>query len=186
MSVLVADFDNRTGDSVFQGSLEQTLGLAMEGAPFVTAFPRGEAVAMRRGTCGAADSLDERAARLVANREGIRVILAGAIERAGSGYRLQVRAFDPDRDDPIAVAQASASNKSHVLAAVDEVASHIRRALGDTTPAARYPAEKFTASSLEAVRAYTIAQDLAEKQRDKEAIEHYREAITHDPKFGRA
>ena len=186
VSVLVADFDNRTGDSVFQGSLEQTLGLAMEGAPFVTAFPRGEAVAIAARHVRAGSSLDERAARLVANREGIRVILAGAIERAGSGYRLQVRAFDPDRSDPIAVAQASASNKSHVLAAVDEVASHIRRALGDTTPAARYPAETFTASSLEAVRAYTIAQDLAEKQRDKEAIEHYREAITHDPKFGRA
>jgi tetratricopeptide (TPR) repeat protein len=184
--VLVANFDNRTGDPVFQGSLEQTLGLAMEGAPFITAFSRGEAAAIAARHVRAGASLDEGAARLVANREGIRVILAGAIERTGSGYRLQVRALAPDRDDPIAVAQASASNKSTVLSAVDEVASHIRRALGDTATSTRQAGETFTASSLEAVRAYTIAQDLARKQREVEAIEHYREAITHDPKFGRA
>ena len=186
MAVLVADFDNRTGDPVFQGSLEQTLGLAMEGAPFIMAFPRGEAAAIAARHVRAGASLDEGAARLVANREGIRVILAGAIERAGSGYRLQVRALEPDRDDPIAVAQASASNKGTVLSAVDEVASQIRRALGDTAPSSRQAGETFTASSLEAVRAYTIAQDLARKQREEEAIERYREAITHDPKFGRA
>jgi tetratricopeptide (TPR) repeat protein len=186
VSVLVADFDNRAGDPVFQGSLEQTLGIAIEGAPFITAFPRGEAAAIAARHVRVGASLDERAARLVANREGIRVILAGAIDRVGSGYRLHVRALDPDREDPIAVAQATASSKGDVLSAVDEVASDIRKALGDAAPSTRHAAETFTASSLEAVRAYTIAQDLARKQREAEAIEHYREAIKHDPKFGRA
>ena len=53
VSVLVADFDNRTGDPVFQGSLEQTLGLAMEGAPFITAFPVGRRP-RSRGRCARA------------------------------------------------------------------------------------------------------------------------------------
>ena len=47
-------------------------------------------------------------------------------------------------------------------------------------------AETFTAGSLEAVRAYTVAQDLTSSQRDGDAVEHYREALRRDPEFGRA
>src|SRR5438067_1261743 len=34
VSVLIADFQNPTGESVFQGSLEQALAISLEGAPF--------------------------------------------------------------------------------------------------------------------------------------------------------
>ena len=47
-------------------------------------------------------------------------------------------------------------------------------------------AETFTTASLEAVRAYTVAQDLSGKKKDAEAVVHYREALRHDPEFGRA
>ena len=54
------------------------------------------------------------------------------------------------------------------------------------TPSAARQAETFTAGSLEAVREYTIAQDLTFNQKDAEAVEHYRDALRHDPEFGRA
>ena len=43
VSVLIVDFDNRTQEPVFDGSLEQALSIAMEGAPFITAYPRRDA-----------------------------------------------------------------------------------------------------------------------------------------------
>lgn len=189
VSILIADFDNRVQDQVFEGSLEQALGIAMEDAAFITAYPRRDASAVAARQIAPNSRLDERTARLVANREGIRVVLAGAIDREGSAYQLQVTAIDPDQPvggTPLAVARARADSKGDVLQAVGRVAADLRRALGDTAPSAQHAAETFTASSLEAVRAYTLAQDLASNQRDQEAIEHYREAVRYDPEFGRA
>ena len=43
LSILIADMSNSTGDSVFDGSLEQALTIGLEGAPFITAFNRNTA-----------------------------------------------------------------------------------------------------------------------------------------------
>jgi tetratricopeptide (TPR) repeat protein/tRNA A-37 threonylcarbamoyl transferase component Bud32 len=186
--VLIVDFENRAQEPVFDGALEQALSIAMEGAPFVTAFPRKDAADLvRRLKFG--DRLNEQSGLLLAKREGIRVILAGAIERDGAGYRIAVRAVDPDKpasEPPIAMAEARAADKGAVLGAVGHVAEDVREALGDATPAAQQQAETFTAASLDAVREYTIAQGLATNQKDEEAIAHYQAAIKHDKEFGRA
>ena len=42
--MLVADFNNKTGDPVFDGVVEQALGLGIEGASFITAYPRRDAL----------------------------------------------------------------------------------------------------------------------------------------------
>jgi tetratricopeptide (TPR) repeat protein len=183
--VLIVDFDNRAQEPVFDGALEQALSIAMEGAPFITAYPRRDALSLARTL--KQGRLDENSGRLVAAREGIRVILAGSIERDGGGYRVDVRALDPAKPQPpLAEASGKASDKAGVLAAVAKVADRLRRDLGDTSPSARQQAETFTASSLDAVREYTVAQDLASDQKDEEAITHYREALKYDPDFGRA
>jgi tetratricopeptide (TPR) repeat protein len=185
LPILIVDFENRAGDAVFDGALEQSLSIAMEGAPFITAFPRRDAAVMVRdlklGT-----ALDEKRGRLVATSVGIPVILAGMIERSGSGYRVAVRTLAPDKPEPVSQAEATASDKAQVLGAVARVAEDVREALGDTTPSSSQQAETFTAGTLDAMRSYTIAQDLSQSQRDAEAAEKYREALRHDPEFGRA
>ena len=74
VSVLIADFQNRTGDPVFNGVVEQALALGIEEASFITAYPRRDALrvaaALRPGA-----PLDEQTARLVALREGVAVIV---------------------------------------------------------------------------------------------------------------
>ena len=135
-------------------------------------FPRVDASALVRDL-KLGDRLNEGAGRLIANREGIPVILAGTIERRGQGYNISVRALSAEQQEPLTVAEASASGKGDVLGAVGRVAEQVRTALGDTTPSARQQAETFTAGSLEAVKAYTTAQDLSSAQRDTEAIVKY-------------
>ena len=183
--VLIVDFDNKSEETVFDGALEQALGIAMEGAPFITAFPRSDAARLvDRLKLG--DKLDEKSGRLVANREGIPIILAGSIEKSRGGYRIAVRSVDPNKPEPLTTATATASDKSDVLGAVSRVAVNIRKELGDTSPSASQQAETFTAGSLDAIREYTIAQDLSANQKDEEAIAHYQQAISHDKEFGRA
>ena len=96
VSVLIADFDNQTGDPVFQGSLEQALTIGIEGASFITAYSRPEALAVAT-RLQSGSRLDESMARLVSAREGIKIILAGTIARDGANYRITVRALDPAR-----------------------------------------------------------------------------------------
>ena len=49
VSVLIADFDNRTRDPIFDGSVEQALGIGVEGAAFVTAYSRSQAIKIADG-----------------------------------------------------------------------------------------------------------------------------------------
>ena len=184
--VLIVDFENRAQDPIFDGALEQALSIAMEGSPFITAYSRRDATSLVR-SLKLGDKLDDTSGRLVATREGIRVILAGSIERDGGGYRVAVRAIDPEKPEPpLAVADAKASEKGDVLGALGEVADQLREALGDTTPAVGQNAETFTTASLDAIREYTLAQDLSADQKDEEAIARYQTAIKADPEFGRA
>ena len=185
MPILIVDFENRAGEELFDGALEQALGTAMEEAPFITAFSRRDAARLIRDLeLGA--KLDENTGRLLAIRQGIPIVLAGTIERSGSGYRVAVRALNADKPEPVTIAESPASDQAHVLAAVAKVAAKVREALGDATAMGNASRETFTTASLEAVRAYTLAQELSLNQRDTEATVQYREALRLDPEFGRA
>lgn len=183
--ILIADFENRAGDPVFEGALEQALAIGMEGAPFVANYPRAEAVKVAR-SLSAGGSLDARTAQLVAVREEVGVVLAGSVEEDSGGYLLQVRALRPGTDEAFATLQERAADKTGVLRAIDSLARSLRTALGDTPAVAASQAESFSAGSLEAVREYTIAQALSTDRKSDEAIRHYKAAIAHDPQFGRA
>ena len=187
MSVLVADIQNKTGDPVFNGALEQALTIGIEGASFITAYPRTTAQQAAQKVRPDA-VLDEATARLVSSSEGINVILAGAIESKGSGYTISVRAVDPANGNLLGDASATARRKSDVLQAVGSVASELRGTLGDAAPESDKiaAAETVSTSSLEALADYSRAQDLLFNLKDAEAIPHYKRAIERDPNFGRA
>jgi eukaryotic-like serine/threonine-protein kinase len=185
MSVLIADFDNRVDDPVFTGSLEQALAIAMEGAPFITSYPRTGARALA-SQIAQRPALTEDAALLVARREGVHVILAGVVDSAGAGYRLSLRAVNVPDEQPLASVSAAAASKAEVLPAVAKLAADMRAALGDAAAGADVSMETFTASTLEAMRQYAVAQDHQARGRHAEAVTHYQAAIDADPQFGRA
>lgn len=186
VSVLIADFDNRTGDSVFDGSLEQALQIGIEGASFVTSYRR-EAAEQIAKQIGAASKLDAEAARLVAVREGIKLVLAGSIVADGDGYDIEVRAVEPRNGEVVAEADAATGSKVQVLTAIERIANDLREQLGDESVGRdAADAETYTARSLEAVREYDLAQSLQQGGKLEEAIGHYRKAIEYDPVFGRA
>ncbi|HEY8131520.1 MAG TPA: protein kinase [Thermoanaerobaculia bacterium] len=187
VSVLIADLDNRTGDAIFDGTLEPILTLAMEGASFVTSYSRGQARRVASQIQPQASGLDERLARLVAVREGLNVVVSGAISRLDS-YHLALRALDGATGKPIANSEVTAQTKEQVLSAVGRAAADLRKALGDTTPMSTQiaAAETFTAGSLEAAHEYALGQDLFWRGQFEDAARHYEQAIKDDPNLGRA
>ena len=187
-SVLIADFDNRTGDPVFDGTLETAFNIALEDASFITTFRRDAARKVASQLQPDATGLPENVARLVAAREGVGVVTSGSVAPEGSGYKVTVRAVDAMTGKPIVSAEASADGKNSVLGAVAKLASKVRGALGDTTPeSARIAAaETFTAGSFEAAHEYSVAQDLQWAGKWDDAIRHYNRAVELDANMGRA
>jgi serine/threonine protein kinase/tetratricopeptide (TPR) repeat protein len=187
VSVLIADFENKSGDPVFDGAVEQALSIAIEGASFITAYPRRDAAALA-ARIGAGTRLDESTARVISGREGIKYVLAGSIAPRDTRYELSVRAVDPATGNVVKESTATARDKGVVLQTVASLAAEIREALGDTTPesARLAAAETFTASSLEAMAAYTRGQSLNAAGKPREALVAFQEAVKLDPAFGRA
>ncbi len=187
VSVLIANFDNQTGDPLFDDSLEQALNIGLEGATFITAFKRPSAVRLLE-TIRPGSKLDEEGARLVSLREGIKLVVAGSVAPDGNGYELSARMVNPEDGNIIAESSVDAKNKLEVLSAVSTLADDIREELGDESVSDddRPLGETFTAASLEAVKNYTEAQNLAANARYDEAIPFYEQAIANDPNFGRA
>ena len=187
-SVLVADFENKTGEDVFDGTLEPAIGIALEGAPFITTFNRKAALGMANKLQLQGTGLGETRARLIAQREGIHVVVAGGTEKSGQGYKVSARAIDGFTGKPISGRSEEVAGKEAVLGAATKLAAHVRTALGDTKPEAVQlkEAETYSAASLEAAHAYGLGR-VAESDGDYQAaLKSYQEAVRLDPAMGRA
>ncbi len=184
VSVLIADFENSTGDPAFDHTLENTFRRALEGAGFISAFDRGRI----RATLGMSppEKLDEAAARQLAVNQGLRVVLSGSIGRRGNGYELSVKVSQALAGTEIAAANGRASNREQVLETVTELASTVRTALGDeTSDAGNLLAMKsISTTSLEVASLYAGGIDAQSRSKFEEARQSFLKAVDLDPKFG--
>jgi eukaryotic-like serine/threonine-protein kinase len=187
VKILISDFVNDTGDPVLNGTLEPALSTALENASFITAYNRGEARSTITKLSGST-KLDEDSARLVAQREGVGVVVSGSIRKNGSKYSLSARAIDPRTKKVIDETTATASTPRGLNSAIDRIAASLRKSLGDSTPESQQiaAAETFSSQSLEASQKYAIAQELQWKGKWDEALQAYAQAIKLDPGLGRA
>jgi tetratricopeptide (TPR) repeat protein len=187
LSLLIADFDNQTGNPLFDGSLEQALNIGIEGASFITAYSRPNALKQAQ-TLELGEALDEQTARLIAVRQDVRMVLSGVIAADGERFELSLRAVNPASGELVAEADARAKNALEVLLAMNELAADIRRELGeDSLDLDKLAAgESITAASLEALKFYVEAQELARSGQDEEAITFYARAVEEDKNFARA
>lgn len=189
ISVLIADFDNQTGDAMFDGLLEQALTIGVEAAPNIAAYQRTAAQeSYKRLNPDAADALDNVAAQLVAVREGIQMVLIGSIASAGDGYDLVMTGHDSISDEDSFRVTVSAKSRNDVLAAVGTLSEEVREALGDQSFKDKESAtvENFTAASLEAARDYVNALDFSYRGEHEVAMALFESATQKDPNFGRA
>ncbi|MCX6550218.1 MAG: protein kinase [Acidobacteria bacterium] len=187
VSVLIADFANNAQDPVFDGLIEQALAVGVEGASFVSAYPRRDAIRLA-GQIKPGGHLDAPTATLVALREGVDRVITGAIDKTGSGYTLSVRVVTPSDNKVVFSSNASAAGKDAVLGAVGTMAASIRAGLGDRTATSDKAKneETFTAASLEAARAYASGQEFQWAGKYDDALKSYQQAATLDPTMGRA
>lgn len=187
VKILVADLANNTGNPLLNGTLEPVVSAVLEGASFVTAYNRGQARKELASLLGNA-TLDENSARLVAQREGVGVVVSGSIRRDGTKYVVAARALDARTGRVIDEERATASTPNQLNAAAGRIAAGFRKALGDAAPrsAQLAAAETFSSQSLEASQQYALAQELQWKGKWDEALKAYSRSTELDPALGRA
>jgi serine/threonine protein kinase/tetratricopeptide (TPR) repeat protein len=186
MTVIIADFNNHTGDPVFSGTLESSLKLALEGASFISAYDRTR---MRElGVPAVSGTLDDVKAQSIAASQGLNVVVTGSLDRKGTEYQLSMRALQTVTGKVIIEAEETAAGKDQVLFAVAKLGTAVRKALGDSTSesAQRLSMESLSATSLEAVHEYAAGLDMLSAGKFAEAQAHLSQAVDLDPNFGMA
>lgn len=189
VSVIIADVQNKTGDPVFDGVIDKALSLSLDGASHISVFDSRQAsqqaTRLRPGSEG---KVDFEIAQLISRRLGINAIISASIESKGDGYLIKVSASDPSTSEKIAELEQEINTKAQVLNSVDYITAKLRSDLGvipeESTEA--LIKETFTTTSLEAMKAYTNAQNLEASGNSDEAIKEYLKALDNDPNLGRA
>ena len=110
VAVLIADFQNQTGDPAFDRTLEPVMKLALEGAGFISAFDRS-GIARSLGVTPP-DVLDENAAVEIAVKQGVGVVLSGAVTKSGDRFNVAVKAAEAVTGNVIAEETETASART--------------------------------------------------------------------------
>ena len=190
-AVVVADFTNTTGDTIFNGTLQEGLSVQLEQSPFlriVSDQQIKQTLAMMGQHIDA--KLSAAVARELCERTSSTAVLDGSIAQVGTQYVLTLKAVDCASGESLAGSQALARDKDHVLEALGKAAFDLRQRLGESlTTAQRFdtPLEQATTSSLEALQSYTFARkQMIPKGDNFGALSLFRRAIQLDPNFALA
>ena len=186
--VVLADFVNETGDSVFDGTLKEALAIQLEQSRRLNILPDDRA---REALQLMARSPDEKitnaVAREICQREGLKAVLGGSLVGLGTNYVVTLNAVNCATGESLAREQRQADSKEKVLAALAEAASNLRVKLGESLPSIQktdVPTEdKVTTTSLEALRAYTEGMDLNSHGKFRESAQLLEKAVVLDPDF---
>jgi tetratricopeptide (TPR) repeat protein len=189
-TVVLADFENKTGDSVFDQTLRQGLAVQLEQSPFLTLVSeqRVQQVLglMNRSTEA---RLTPAVAREICERTGSTAVLEGSIAGLGTQYVLWLRARNCRTGEVLAEEQAQTERKEEVLKALSRIAIQMRTRLGESLASVQEhstPLEQATTSSLEALKAYSAAKTAQYASGGPAAIPNLQQAIAIDPQFAMA
>jgi tetratricopeptide (TPR) repeat protein len=125
-------------------------------------------------------------ARELCLRAGSRGYVAGSISSLGSQYVLGLKAVDCHNGRTLGQEQTTASSKEQVLDALGKATSSLRGGLGESLAIGQkfdVPLEEATTSSLEALKAFTLADKVEGEKGTAASIPYTQRAIELDPDF---
>jgi serine/threonine protein kinase/tetratricopeptide (TPR) repeat protein len=189
-TIVLADFDNKTGEPVFDDTLRQALTVKLAQSPFLNILSDLKAAHTLQLMGRQPDQpITSDVARDVCQRVGSKATLAGLIANLGGQYVVGLTATNCATGDLLATVQARASNKAEVLKALDRAASQLRDKLGESLASIQKfdaPLEEATTSSLEALKAYSLGVKTHRQKGDTAALPFLQHATELDPNFAMA
>ena len=188
-TVLLRDFENHTGDPVFDGTLKQGLSVDLAQSPFLNVLSTKKIrETLRLMGRSPEEKITPDVAREVCQRTGSKATIGGTIAPLGSHYLVSLEAASCGDGESLAQANAEASGKENVLEALSKASSQLRQTLGESLASVQkfdVPIEA-TTSSLEALKVFSQGVNLKEFKGDADAVPFFKRAIELDPNFALA
>ena len=189
-TIVLADFRNKTGDSIFDETLRQGLAVQLEQSPFLSIIP-GQRVRHTLGLMGrpANAELTPEVAREICVRTASAAVLEGSIARLGSQYVLWLSARSCSTGAVIDEEQVQAARKEDVLNALTQMASQFRTRAGESLATVQQhetPLAEAATASLDALKAYSMGQKVLLSTGPPAALPLFKRATEIDPQFAAA
>lgn len=189
--VVLADFTNSTGDSVFDVTLREALAAQLEESPFLKILSDDQVrEGLRLMGRKPREPITGQVAREVCQRGGQKTTIGGSIASLGKTYAIALQATDCQSGDTMAREQTEAEDKEHVLKAVATAATRMRARLGESRSSVqkldRRDNVQVTTPSLEAFQAYALGREQDNQTAWLPAIAFYQRATELDPTFAMA
>jgi serine/threonine protein kinase/tetratricopeptide (TPR) repeat protein len=189
-TLVLGDFDNKTGDPVFDDTLRQGLAVELQQSPFLTLISDRK-VQQTLALMGQAKDarLTPVIAQQICERTASAAVLEGSIARMGSQYVLGLRAQNCTTGKILDQEQTVAATREDVLNALSQIARTFRTKVGEslvTVERHSTPLPEATTTSLEALNAYSTANKVNLSSGGSAAIPYFRRAVEIDPNFAMA
>ncbi len=189
-TIVLSDFTNTTGDTVFDGTLRQGLAVQLDQSPYLTLISDERIQQTLKMMEQSPDArLTPEISREICQRTGGAATLNGSIAQIGAEYTIILKAVNCANGESLASAEADAADKTHVLDALGKAASDIRSKLGEslsTIQKFETPVQEASTSSLDALQAYSLGRKMTSANDFAAAIPVYQRAIKLDPNFAMA
>ena len=189
-TIVVADFTNTTGDTVFDGALRQGLSVQLEQSPFLSIISDKRIQETLQMMGQKPDvTLTPEIAREICQRTASAAVLNGSIAQIGAQYSLILKAVNCANEESLTSTEAEASDKSRVLDALGKASSEIRKKLGEslgTVEKFNTPLAQATTPSLEALKAFSLGAKALDGGDFTASVTALQRAIALDPNFALA
>ena len=189
-TVVLADFNNTTGDAVFDDTLKQAISAQLGQSPFLNILSDARTRATLRLMAKPANAkLTPEVARDLCQRADGKAYIAGSITSLGSQYVIGLDAINCKTGDFLAQEQVTAENKERVLRALGEAATTLRKKLGESLSSVDKfdaPLDQVTTPSLEALKALSVGRKILQEKGPEAAIPSFKRAVELDPNFAAA
>lgn len=189
--LVLAEFDNRTGDSTLGLSVGEAFRIDLAQSPLVRLVDQAAVDAAlqrmnRPSPPGARLALP--LARELAQREGAKAVVRGRIDPVGRGYVLAAELVSAADGAVLVALRENARDDGAIIEAVDRLSKRLRERIGESLRSIRASEslERVTTGSLEALRRYTQAIRAEDRGAPEEAIALLEEALALDTSFAMA
>ena len=185
-TILLTEFDNKTGEDVFDRTLRQGLAVQLQQSPFLDIFPETRTRAtLQLMSLSPDERVTRERAREICQRQGLKAFIAGTIVKFERNYSITLEALNGQTGDQLALVQVEAEGKDQVLKALSSAATQLREKLGESLSSIqKFDAKlEVTTSSLEALKEYALGRSEQDRGQFFKAIEFYKRATEIDPNF---
>jgi eukaryotic-like serine/threonine-protein kinase len=189
-SILLTEFENTTGEAIFDQTLKMALAFSLAQSPFLDIVPDSKvSQTLRLMGRSPGERVTKELGEEICMRQNLKAFICGSITKFGEIYVLTLEAINARNNESLGREFEQVTSREDVLNALTRAAAGLRERLGESLSSIEkfnVPSESITTSSLEALKIFVLGREQIVNGRQFEAIPFYKKALELDPDFALA